>query len=57
MSEKIGEYLVRIGEIDTTQIDIICAQQLSGDKHKFGEISRKLDYINIDALRQYLEAK
>jgi hypothetical protein len=57
MSEKIGDFLVRISEIDTTQIDIICAKQLSGDKRKFGEIGRELGYINKDALHQYLEAK
>ncbi len=57
MSEKIGEFLVRIGEIDTTQVDIICAEQLSGDKRKFGEIGRELGYINRETVRQYLEAK
>ena len=57
MSEKIGKFLVRIGELDTTQADIICAKQLSGDKRKFGEIGRELGYINKDALHQYLEAK
>ena len=57
MSEKIGEFLVRIGEIDTDRVDIICAKQLSGDKRKFGEIGRELGYINRKALHQYLEAK
>ena len=57
MSEKIGEYLIRIGEIATTQVDIICAKQLSGDKRKFGEIGRELGYINKDALLHFLEAK
>jgi hypothetical protein len=57
MGEKIGEFLVRIGEIDTTQVEIICGKQLSGDKRKFGEIGRKLRYINNDAVQLYLEAK
>jgi len=57
MSEKIGEFLVRIGEIDTDRVHIICAKQLSGDKRKFGEIGRELGYINREAVRQYLEAK
>ena len=57
MGEKIGEYLVRVGEIDTERVQIICAQQLSGDKRKFGEIGRELGYINREAVRQYLEAK
>jgi len=57
MSEKIGEFLVRIGEIDTDRVHIICAKQLSGDKRKFGEIGRELGYINRDAVRLYLEAK
>jgi hypothetical protein len=46
MGEKIGEFLVRIGEIDTAQAEIICGKQLSGDKRKFGEIARALRYIN-----------
>ena len=57
MSEKIGEFLVRIGELDTDRVHIICAKQLSGDKRKFGEIGRELGYINRDAVRLYLEAK
>jgi hypothetical protein len=57
MSEKIGEFLIRIGEIDTTQVEIICAKQLSGDKRKFGEIGQGLRYINKDVVRLYLEAK
>ena len=57
MSEKIGAFLVRIGELDTDRVHIICAKQLSGDKRKFGEIGRELGYINREALHQYLEAK
>jgi len=57
MREKIGEFLVRVGEIDTDRVQIICAKQLSGDKRKFGEIGRELGYINKEALHQYLEAK
>jgi hypothetical protein len=57
MSEKIGEFLIRIGEIDTTEVEIICARQLSGDKRKFGEIGRELRYIDKDLVRLYLEAK
>ena len=57
MSEKIGEFLVRIGELDTDRVHIICAKQLSGDKRKSGEIGRELGYINREAVRQYLEAK
>ncbi len=57
MSEQISEYLVRIGEIDTTQVEITCAKQLSGGKQKFGEIGRGLRYINKDAVRLYLVAK
>ena len=57
MSEKIGEFLVRIGELDTDRVHIICSKQLSGDKRKFGEIGRELGYINREAFHQYLEAK
>ena len=57
MAEKIGEFLIRIGELDTEQVQIICTKQLSGDKRKFGEIGRELGYINKEAVRQYVEAK
>jgi len=57
MSEKIGEFLVRIGELDTDRVHIICSKQLSGDKREFGEIGRELGYINRDAVQLYLEAK
>jgi hypothetical protein len=57
MAEKIGDFLIRIGELDTDQVQIICAKQLSGDKRQFGEIGRELGYINKEAVWLYLEAK
>lgn len=57
MSEKIGEYLVRIGAMKPSQVqDVLCAQA-SGDSRLFGEIAIEFGYINEEVLEKYVEAK
>jgi len=57
MTEKIGEFLVRIGVMHPYQVgDILCAQK-AGDNRLFGEIAIEFGYINDEVLKKYVEAK
>jgi len=57
MSEKIGEFLVRIGVMRSDQVDEVLNIQQAGDKRLFGEIAIDFGYINDAILRKYVEAK
>ena len=57
MTEKIGEFLVRIGVAKQSQVDEVLRIQQAGDYRLFGEIAIELGYINDDILRRYVEAK
>ncbi len=57
MSEKIGEFLVRIGVMIEEQIKEVLQAQKTGDQRLFGEIAIDFGYINDEALKKYVEAK
>jgi hypothetical protein len=57
MSEKIGEFLKRIGVITEQQIREVLDLQKAGDSRLFGEIAVELGYINDEVLKKYIEAK
>jgi hypothetical protein len=56
MSEKIGEFLVRIGAMTEKQCEEIILIQQSGDKRYFGEIAVEKGFVNKDILKKYLHA-
>jgi hypothetical protein len=57
MTEKIGEFLQRIGVINEQQIQEILDAQKAGDSRMFGEIAIEFGYINDEVLKKYIEAK
>ena len=57
MSEKIGEFLQRIGVINQQQVQEILDAQKAGDSRLFGEIAVEFGYINDEVLKKYIEAK
>ena len=57
MTEKIGEFLQRIGVMSQQQVQEILDAQKSGDTRMFGEIAIEFGYINDEVLRKYIEAK
>jgi hypothetical protein len=57
MTEKIGEFLQRIGVINQQQVQEILDAQKSGDTRLFGEIAIEFGYINDEVLKKYIEAK
>jgi hypothetical protein len=57
MSEKIGEFLQRIGVMTEQQVQEVLDAQEAGDNRMFGEIAIELGYINDEVLKKYIEAK
>jgi hypothetical protein len=57
MSEKIGEFLQRIGVINQQQVQEILDAQKAGDNRLFGEIAIEFGYVNDELLKKYIEAK
>ena len=56
MSEKIGEFLLRIGVMNEHQIQEVLDVQKAGDSRMFGEIAIDFGYINDEVLKKYIEA-
>jgi len=56
MSEKIGEFLLRIGVMTEYQVQEILSAQNAGDSRMFGEIAIDFGYINDEVLKKYIEA-
>ena len=57
MSEKIGEFLVRICVIRPAQVEDVLQAQKTGDNRLFGMIAIEFGYINDEVLKKYVEAK
>jgi hypothetical protein len=57
MTERIGEFLQRIGVMNQQQVTEILDAQKAGDSRLFGEIAIEFGYINDDVLKKYIEAK
>ncbi len=55
MGERIGEFFVQNGMMDTRQVEIVIQKQRAGDKRVFGVIALKLGYITEDALKVYVD--
>jgi len=57
MSDRIGDFLVRIGAMKQFQVDDVVMVQKQGDKRLFGEIAIELGYIDDKAIQKYLAHK
>jgi hypothetical protein len=57
MSEKIGEFLQRIGVMTEQQVQEVLDAQKAGDNRMFGEIAIEFGFINDEVLKKYIEAK
>ena len=53
---RIGEALVRQGDMTLEQVNHILDLQKNGDDRLFGEIAVDLGYIDLDVVIRFLEA-
>jgi len=56
-TEKIGEFLVKIGAMKQWQVEDILVVQQSGDTRMFGELAIAFGYIDDKALLKYVETR
>lgn len=54
---KIGGFLVRIGAMQSWQLEKVLRMQRSGDARRFGEIAIDLGYIEDAALKLYVDSR
>jgi hypothetical protein len=53
MAERIGDYLVRTGAMQQSQVDSVIAAQKAGDSRSFGEIAVALGFAARAAVDAY----
>jgi hypothetical protein len=55
MSERIGEFLVRIKSMTPDQVDKVLGAQEAGDKRRFGDIALELGFVQDNAVKRYVD--
>lgn len=55
IGDKIGQGLVKMGEMTEKQVDLVLKHQKDGDDRIFGEIAVHLGYTDLDAVIRYIE--
>jgi hypothetical protein len=57
MAERIGDYLVRTGAMQKSQVDSVIAAQKAGDSRTFGEIAVALGFASRTAVDAYASSQ
>ena len=57
MAERIGDGLVRIGAMTAEQRDKVLQIQNDGDERMFGEVAIDLEFIDDQAILDFLASK
>ena len=55
ISGRIGEGLVRMGEMTEEQVQKVLEAQQNGDGRLFGEIAVDMDFIDVGSVIRYME--
>jgi len=55
LTEKIGQGLVRTGEMTQEEVDLVLQKQKEGDSRLFGEIAVELGMVDLLAVIRYIE--
>lgn len=55
LTEKIGEGMIRMGEMTKEQVETVLNVQAEGDARLFGEIAVDLGYIDLMSVIRYME--
>jgi len=57
MSERMGDYMIRTGAMNQTQVDEVMRAKASGDKRPFGEIAVSMGFIAVANVEAFLAAQ
>ena len=57
MPERLGDYMIRTGLMNQSQVDEVVRVKATGDKRHFGEIAVSLGFITIADVETFLSAQ
>ncbi len=57
MSERIGDYMIRTGAMNQSQVEEVVRAKTRGDKRHFGEIAVSLGFITVADVEAFLSAQ
>jgi hypothetical protein len=57
MAERIGDYLVRTGAMQQSQVESVIAAQKAGDSRAFGELAVALGFASRAAVDTYAASR
>jgi len=57
MAERIGDYLVRTGAMQKSQVESVIAAQKAGDSRTFGELAVALGLVSRAAVDTYAASR
>ncbi len=57
MKERIGDYMIRTGAMNQSQVDEVARAKASGDTRHFGEIAVSLGYIKAADVDAFLSTQ
>ena len=57
MAERIGDYMIRTGAMNQSQVDAVAGVKATGDKRHFGEIAVSLGFITAAQVGAFLAAQ
>ena len=55
MTERIGDFLVRIKAMTPDQVDEVLEAQKASDKRRFGDVALELGFIRSNAIKSYVD--
>jgi hypothetical protein len=57
MAERIGDYLIRTGAMNQSQVEKVAAAKAGGDARHFGDIAVSLGFITAAHVAAFLAAQ
>jgi hypothetical protein len=57
MSERIGDYMMRTGAMNQSQVDEVVRAKTTGDQRHFGDIAVSLGFIKAADVAAFLAAQ
>jgi len=57
MAERMGDYMIRTGAMNQSQVDEVVRAKATGDKRHFGEIAVSLGFITVAEIEAFLSTQ
>ncbi len=57
MPERIGDYMIRTGVMNQSQVDAVVSAKTAGDTRHFGDIAVALGFIKANDVEAFLTAQ